>query len=136
VKVTAVLASGLWVLVLAGCGNTPSERVVLPPKDAPASLVLETYLHALQAGDCSSAHALAAPTFTVSNGDLCGAVEVKDFVVHDPPAQVAPDEVEYGTELTTGGSHDGSVPSGRTAWFYSLKRQDGQWKLASGGSGP
>jgi predicted enzyme related to lactoylglutathione lyase len=52
---------------------------VLPPKDTPASLVLETYLHALQAGDCGSAHALAASTFTVSNGDLCGAVQVKNF---------------------------------------------------------
>jgi hypothetical protein len=135
-KVTAGLASGVLLLVLAGCGNTPSERVALPPKGAPASLVLETYLHALEAGDCSSAHALAATTFTASNGDLCGAVDLKDFVVHDPPAQVGPDEVEYATELTTGGSHDGSVASGRTTWFYSLKRQDGQWKLASGGSGP
>lgn len=108
-KVTAGLASGVWLLVLAGCGNTPSERVVLPPKDAPASLVLETYLHALQAGDCGSAHALAASTFTVSNGDLCGAVQVKNFMVHDPPAQIGPDEVEYATELTTGGSHDGSA---------------------------
>jgi hypothetical protein len=50
---------------------------------------------------------------------------------------VGPDEVVYAVDLTTDGSRDGSVPAGRTTWFYELQRTPaGGWRLAGGGSGP
>ncbi len=89
------------LLTLCGCGATSSATVSRPSAGASASAVLDAYLRAVVAGDCGTAHALAAPTFEVGNGDLCGGVDVKNFVVHDPPAKPTPDEVDYGTVLTT-----------------------------------
>lgn len=128
--------SGVAVLALAGCGDASSTSVSLPPKGASASVVLDTYLRALVAGDCTTAHALAAPSFSVGNGELCGDVKVSAFTVHSRPATPGPGEAVYSSVLTTGGSSDGSIAPGRTTWFYDLDRQDGEWKLVAGGSGP
>lgn len=133
----SIVLSGASVLALAACGGTPSSEVVsLPPADASASVVLDTYLHALVAGDCATAHALATPTFVVGNGELCGDVEVSGFSLSGHPATPSADEVVYASVLTTGGSSDGTVEPGRTTWFYDLERRDGEWKLVGGGSGP
>jgi len=132
----SAVVGGIALLALAGCAGTPTVSAPLPPAGASASVVLDAYLHALVAGDCTSAHALAAPTFKTGNGELCGDVTVSSFSVSGDPATPGRDEVVYASVLTTGGSRDGSISRGRTTWFYDLKRQDGAWKLVGGGSGP
>jgi hypothetical protein len=132
----SVVVGGVVLLALAGCGGTSSSTVSLPPAGASASVVLDTYLRALVAGDCTTAHALAASTFTVGNGELCGDVRVSAFTAPTGPATPGHNTVEYASDLTTDGSSDGSIPSGKTTWFYQLRQQDGDWKLVSGGSGP
>ncbi|WP_157598381.1 hypothetical protein [Phycicoccus sp. Root101] len=98
--------------------------------------MLDTYLRALVAGDCDTAHSLAAATFTSGNGELCGDVKVSSFSLRGEPATAGPDDVEYGSVLVTDGSGDGSIPRGDVTWFYELERQGGAWKLVGGGSGP
>ena len=131
------MLSAASVLALAACGgSSPSGTVSLPLAGDPASVVLDTYLQALVAGDCDTARALVASTFSVGNGELCGEVEVTAFSAPTGPARSGPHVVEYASDLTTGGSSDGSISSGRTTWFYRLARQGGEWRLISGGSGP
>lgn len=135
----------LGVAALAGCaGCVTHSAVVLPPAGAPARQVpgtparqvLDTYLKAVQAGDCATAHALATATFRVGNGELCGDVDVKTFTV-DAETQVPDGTISFATQLVTGGSGDGSIPPGHLTWFYNLKKQaNGSWRLISGGSGP
>jgi hypothetical protein len=124
------------MLALAGCGGTSPSTVALPPAGASASVVLDTYLRALVVGDCTTANALVASTFTFGNGELCGDVKVSAFSVPRGPATPGQSTVEYASVLTTEGSNDGSIPSGKTTWFYQLRQQGGDWKLVSGGSGP
>jgi len=131
----ARVMGGVALLVLSGCA-APTSHVSLPGADAPAAAVMDTYLRALVAGDCSTAHALATPTFTSGNGELCGDVGVSSFSLNAVPATPGLDEVVYATELITEGSSDGTIPRGRTAWFYDLERHDGAWRLVGGGSGP
>ena len=126
---------GIALLALTGCA-APASRVSLPPADAPAAAVMDAYLQALVAGDCSTAHALAASTFGPGTGELCGDVVVSSFSVKADPATPRDDEVVYATELVTEGSRDGTIPRGRTTWFYDLERHDGTWRLVGAGSGP
>ena len=98
--------------------------------------MLDTYLRALVAGDCTTAHAAATPTFATDPSELCGEVRVSAFSVREDPASPSPNEVVFMTTLTTNGSSDGTIARGETDWFYGLEREGGQWRLASGGSGP
>ena len=128
---------GLSSAALAACGaNSSQAPVSAPPAGAPALVVLDTYLHALVAGDCGTAHALAASTFSVGNGELCGEVDVTAFSAPAGPARPRPHVVEYASDLTTNGSSDGSIAAGETTWFYELAQRDGEWRLVGGGSGP
>jgi len=132
----ALIAGGVSLLSLVGCAGTSSGGASLPPAGASAAVVLHAYLHALVAGDCTTAHALAASTFSIGNGELCGDVKVSAFSVSGDPATPGPHEVVYSCVLTTDGSSDGTIAPGTTTWFYDLKRESGQWKLVGGGSGP
>lgn len=98
--------------------------------------MLQTYLEALQNGDCTTARSLGTSTLTVGNGDLCGDVRLYSFSIPGDPATPTPDEAEFGTTLTTSG--DGhSIAPGEMIWFYDLKKQsDGSWRIVGGGSGP
>lgn len=98
--------------------------------------MLDTYLRALAAGDCTTAHALATPTFSVGNGELCGEVEVSAYSVGSHPATPSSHEAVFSTVLTTDGSSDGTIEPGKTTWFYELKRHGGEWRLVGGGTGP
>jgi hypothetical protein len=99
--------------------------------------VIDAYLRALVAGDCTAAHALATSTFKPGNGELCGDVRVSSFTLNRDPETPTRDEVIYGSVLDiTDGSSDGTIPRGKVIWFYDLKRQDGAWRLVGGGSGP
>ena len=131
----AGVLGGIALLAVSGCA-APTSRGSLPPADAPAAAVMDAYLQALVAGDCSTAHALATSTFKPGNGELCGDVVVSSFSLNPEPAAPGRDEVVYATELITEGSSDGTIQRGRTVWFYDLKRQDGVWRLVGGGSGP
>ena len=130
------VVGGVAMVALAACTGTSSGSVSLPPTGASASVVLNTYLRALVAGDCTTARALATSTFRTGNGELCGDVKVSAFSLSGDPAAPGPNEVVYGSVLTTEGSSDGTIAPGKTTWFYDLKRQGGAWKLVGGGSGP
>jgi hypothetical protein len=125
----------IWtvVLIVAGCW---SSRAVLPPDSAPPAAVLDAYLKALNGGDCQTARALVTSTFTVGNGELCGAVRVSAYSVNPTPATPPDGEVIFATTLTTSG--DGvSIPAGDVTWFYDLVHQpSGAWRIVGGGSGP
>ena len=122
----------LVVAGLAGCGS----GAALPPDSAPPEVVLTAYLIALKAGDCGTAHQLADPSFTRSNGDLCGDLHVSAFSPLTGPATPRDGEVVFSTELTTSGG-DFSMRDGQHTVFYTLDRQpNGVWRISGGGSGP
>jgi hypothetical protein len=122
------------VVLLAGCSR--GQSVTMPPKNAAPAEVLGTYLQALRAGDCRSAHALATSSFVLGNGELCGALTAKSYSPLGKPANPREGEVIFSTTLTTEGG-DQSMSNGDHTWFYSLDRQaDGAWRLVGGGSGP
>ena len=131
VTATTMAVAGALV-ALAGCGVS-RDSASAPPRGASALVVLDTYLRALKAGDCATAHAASAPTF--EHGELCGDVDVSAFSVRADTATPGPNEVVYWTILTTNGSSDGTIVRGQTDWFYRLERQGGEWRV-SGGSGP
>lgn len=93
-------------------------------------------MRALLAGDCETARALTAESFTVGNGELCDAVEVSDFEPLGGPATPSEKEVIYSTVLTIDGDTDGSIEPGKQTWLYSLQPIKGEWRLVGGGSGP
>lgn len=109
----------------------------MPPDNAPPDVVLETYLEALETGDCATAHSLTTDTFTVGNGELCGALRVtRSEIAAGNPAQPRDGEVVFATTITVVGG-DQSMPDGDHIWFYDLQRQaNGTWRITGGGSGP
>jgi hypothetical protein len=112
-----------------------STSIALPAKDAGPAEVLDLYLRALRTGDCKTARALAASTFSSGNGELCGRLRVKSYTPVGKPATPG-NEAIFSTNLITEGG-DASMPDGLHTWFYSLTRQaDGAWRLVGGGSGP
>jgi len=124
------------VLVLVATAAIGACGAVPLPEQSPPDLVLNTYLDALEAGDCERARSLAMPTFVVGNGELCGALDVLAFSPLTGPATPRDGEVIFSTTLTTRG--DGvSIEDGDTLWFYQLIRQPGgAWRLTGGGTGP
>ena len=131
----AVIGS-VALLALMGCAARSSGSVSIPQPGAPASVVLNTYLHALLDRDCATAHRLATSSFSIGNGELCGEVDVSAFSLTGKPATPGPNEVVFAAVLTTAGSSDGTIARGKTTWFYDLERHDGEWRLTGGGSGP
>lgn len=122
--------------LLAGCASAPHAPAALPSAGADARTVLSVYLKALKAGDCQSAHQLTTSTFTVGNGELCGALKVLSYTEPGQAALPGTGEAIFPIELTVTGADD-SMHDGVNTWFYDLKQQtDGQWRLVSGGSGP
>jgi hypothetical protein len=131
---TRLTALAFCALTLAACVH---PAFAPPPDSAGPEIVLEAYLGALVAGDCSAGKVLGVGTFTYGNGELCGSTHVTAFRIAGQPATPSNAEVVFATTLTTGGSADGSVPAGNITWFYDLQRQpNGAWRLAGGGSGP
>jgi hypothetical protein len=128
------LGVGLSILALAVAACQPA--VAVPPDSAP-EVVLDTYLRALVAGDCSTGRTLATATFQRGNGELCGSTGVTAYRIEARPARPSADEVVFYTHLKTTGSDDGSIEPGEIGWFYSLDRQPtGAWRIAGGGTGP
>jgi hypothetical protein len=118
-------------MVLAGCSATE-----LPPANASAREVLDAYLVALRAGDCTAAHALSTEKMLNRNGDLCGRVEISKTRVEGNPVELDAGSLTYETTLTVTDA-DESMHDGENTWFYSLKREDdGAWRVAGGGTGP
>ena len=97
--------------------------------------VLDAYLLALQAGNCSTTHEYAVDRF-LTDGELCGHVNVLSYRSDSYTAQPSPDEVVLAATLTIKGG-DQSLQDGDHLWFYTLRRQPtGAWRLSAGGSGP
>jgi ketosteroid isomerase-like protein len=131
-----VLPVTLVLGVLAGCASTSTTPITLPSAGADARTVLSVYLKALKAGDCQTARQLTTSTFSVGNGELCGALKVLSYTEPGQAALPGNGEAIFPVELTVTGG-DGSLRQGENTWFYDLKQQpDGQWRLVGGGSGP
>jgi hypothetical protein len=129
-----VLGLALSVLVLTAC----APAVALPPASASPQVVLDTYLRALAAGDCSTGRKLwTEGAASRVRGDLCGETQVSAYGITGDPAQPTADELVFSTILTTTGTRDGSVRAGRITRFFTLRRQaNGVWRIWGGGSGP
>jgi hypothetical protein len=129
-----ILGVALSALVLTAC----APAVALPPVSASPQVVLDTYLQALAAGDCSTGRKLwAEGAASGVRGDLCGETQVTAYGITGDPAQPTPDELVLSTILTTTGTRDGSVRAGQITWFFTLRRQaTGVWRIWGGGSGP
>ena len=124
------------VLASTGCAAGSRGGASPQPPGASPSVVLDTYLRALVAGDCATAHAAATSTFATDPAELCGEVRVSAFSAREDPRTPGPNEAIYMTTLTTNVGSDGSIARGETDSFYGLEREGGEWRLVSGGSGP
>ncbi len=129
----AAAALALAALVgLAACTDAPKP---LPSASATPRQVLDAYLLALQAGDCTTANAYAVDRF-LADGELCGRANVLAYRTEGYRAQPSADKVVLAETLTIkdGGQ---SLPDGDHEWFYTLRRQpSGAWRLSAAGSGP
>ena len=130
---TAVVVAALAAaLALGACTHAAGA---LPEDGATPRQVLDAYLLALQAGDCATTHAYAVDTF-LTDGELCGHVNVLSYRSNAYTSQPSADQVELATTLTIKGG-DQSLQDGDHLWFYTLRRQPtGAWRLSAGGSGP
>ena len=118
--------------LLSGCTHDPKP---LPPKEATPRQVLDAYLLALQAGDCGTTREYAVDGF-LTDGDLCGRVDVLAYRNDAYRAQPSPGEVVLADTLTVRGG-DQSLGDGDHLWFYTLRQQpDGAWRISAAGSGP
>ena len=129
-----ILGTGLLALLVAAC----APAVSLPTDSASPEVVLDTYLRALVAGDCSTASKLGVGAFKDrGSGNLCGDTRVSAYGLLGDPARPSSGEQVFATTLTTTGSADGTVPAGEITWFFTLRYQpDGSWRITGGGSGP
>ena len=129
----SVVGPVLLGVVLAACGPT----LPLPPPSASPQTVLETYLRALVAGECSVGRQLGADGFGPGRGDLCGATRVASYRIDGPPAAPTANELVFSTSLTTSGTSDGTIRAGSIGWFFTLDRKaNGSWRITGAGSGP
>ena len=130
---SAVAAVGLAAaLALGACTHAAGA---LPEDGATPRQVLDAYLLALQAGDCATTHEYAVDRF-LTDGELCGHVNVLSYRGDAYKAQPSADQVELAATLTMKGG-DQSLQDGDHLWFYTLHRQPtGAWRLSAGGSGP
>jgi hypothetical protein len=128
------LISGMTLVALTAC----APALALPPASASPRVVLDTYLQALAAGDCSTGSKLWTDGAASGvRGDLCGETQVSAYGITGDPAQPTADELVFSTTLTTTGTRDGSVPAGQITWFFTLRHQPtGVWRIWGGGSGP
>ena len=116
-----------FVVVLAGCSH-----VFMPADSAPPASVLEAYLTAVVANDCSTAHALETKDFGA--GHDCGMWHITSFGSLVGPATPRDGEEVFSTAVTTQG---GDMPDGGHLLFFDLIRQPGgSWRVAGGGTGP
>jgi len=126
-----VAAAATGCALLAGCTRDPKP---LPPKEATPRQVLDAYLLALQAGDCGTTHEFAVDGF-LTDGDLCGRVNVLSYRNDGYRSPPSPDEVVLADTLTVRGG-DQSLSDGDHLWFYTLRQQpDGAWRISAAGSG-
>ena len=110
-----------------------STNVAIPDDSASPDVVLDAYLSALAAGDCSTGARLAVEDGNV----LCGHVDVASYGILGHPSRIGPDRLIYVTTLLTAGSDDDRVGPGTATWFFSLDKQSsGAWRVAAVGSGP
>lgn len=117
---------------LGACTDVPKA---LPAAGATPRQVLDAYLLALQAGDCATTHAYAVDRF-LTNGELCGHVDVLSYRSDSYRSDASPDQVVLAATLTIKNG-DQSLQDGDHLWFYTLRRQPtGAWRLSAGGSGP
>ena len=97
--------------------------------------MLDAYLLALQAGDCETTHGYAVDRF-LTDGELCGHVDVESYRSETYQSQPGPGEVVLAGTLAVRHG-DASVPDGDHRWFYTLRRQpNGACRLSQAGSGP
>ena len=92
---------------LAACTNVPKPP---PAAGATPRQVLDAYLLALQAGDCATTHEYAVDRF-LTDGELCGHVEVQSYRSDAYRSQADPDEVVLAATLTI--KHGDDEPAGR-----------------------
>ena len=128
------LIAGMALVALTAC----AAAVALPPASASPQVVLDTYLRALVAGDCSIGRELwSEGAATGVRGDLCGETQVSAYGIGGEPAQPTANELVFVTTLTTTGTRDGSVRAGQITWFFTLRREaNGVWRIWGEGSGP
>ena len=118
------------MLVLAGCSHAP---FVLPDDSVPPATVLDDYLTAVVANDCSTARALETKDYR--EGHDCGMWHIASFGALVGPATPRDGEVVFDTAVTTHG--DDALPDGDHLLFFDLIRQpNGAWRVAGGGTGP
>jgi hypothetical protein len=130
-----VSAAVAGLVLASGLGACTHVVGALPAVGATPHQVLDAYLLALQAGDCATTHEYAVDRF-LTNGELCGHVDVLSYRGDAYQAQPRADEVVLAATLTIKGG-DQSVQDGDHLWFYTLRRQPtGAWRLSAAGSGP
>jgi hypothetical protein len=129
VAVLAVLAA------LTALGSRPAPRLTIPPDAAPAPVVLDAYLRALQVGDCKTAHQLTMP-LVLDKGftDLCGVTRVTGFTIVGESVVVDPYTVRLTATLAITGTANGDIsPGAITATYFLQQQSTGAWRIINGG---
>lgn len=130
------------ILALAVCLTVPAcAKVEVPPADAPPELVVETYLKAVQEGNCTVLSQLA--TRNQAERAWCGkGLTISRITIGDPepdPGSLASRDFQQAVYVPVrfdvqGGAD--SVESGMRDWGYVLVRDAAvqRWRIADEGT--
>lgn len=142
--VAMVLATAVGLAVVGssiGPVPTPSAPIAtlsaIPPDSAQPEVVLEAYLRASQAGDCTTAKQLTMPL--VLNQDyveLCGATRVTAFAIVGVRAPVDPETTRLTARLsitrTFPGSSTGLSADAINGTYFLQRQSNGAWRIIEG----
>ncbi len=135
-------AASAVILALAFCLTVPAcAKVEVPPADAPPAQVVETYLEALHAGNCTVLGQLA--TRNQAERAWCGkGLTISRITIGDPepdPGSVVSRDFQQAVYVPVrfdvqGGAD--SVESGMRDWGYVLVRDAAvqRWRIADEGT--
>jgi hypothetical protein len=126
-SVRSLIFAGGFAAALAGCGHA---SVPMPADSAAPDVVLDTYLRAQVAADCTTVRALTLETAVPCDGSI------KAYAFDHSRSFSLPDgSVQFHATLTV--TIEFGMTAGEHGFYYYMGRQpNGVWRVTSGGDGP
>jgi hypothetical protein len=134
----AGLVGVLVALTLAACAtNTETSTRPIPPSSASPVSVVQAYLAAAKAQDCTFRKILTQPKAT---WNWCHDPRLLDYrsvgtANAVPAAEAGLDEQCVPFDIDTHGSSDGSMPTGWQPWSLCLVHTAAGWRVNDQGQG-
>ena len=135
---TLLAGAAAALLALAGCSSSTSYTGPTPTPTTTPDAFTRIYLSAAKDGDCRFLRRYTDTSVSVST--FCADPKVRQFRNIRAPIFVSAsvagvDEQDVDFEMNTGGSSDGTIPSGWYDWGVSLRKTKTGWRVHDDGTG-